>query len=300
VHRIILDTDIATDVDDAMALALAMRMPDIEIAGVTTVYGDVRLRARLAKKLLALGGRPDVPVFAGIERPLLQKREVWWPGHEGAGVLDDEESIAFESRHAVDFMIETVLSRPGEISIVAIGPLTNVAAALIREPSVAGHVREIVVMGGVTRLADNALELPPIEHNIKSDPEAAAVVFGSGAPIVMVGLDATMRVKIGRDEQNALTGSPDPMLNALGVLIGHWLEQLGQDWTYMHDPLTVALLADRSLARLERMRVRVEYDHREPSGTTVAERDAQGNVEVALQADSGKFLELLMERLTGA
>ena len=92
-ERIILDTDIATDVDDAMALALAMKSPEIKLEAVTTVYGDVKLRARLAKKLLQFGGCEEVPVYAGIELPLLHNREVWWPGHEGKGVLHDDEAI---------------------------------------------------------------------------------------------------------------------------------------------------------------------------------------------------------------
>lgn len=294
--RMILDTDIGTDVDDAMALALAMRSPEIEIAGVTTVYGDVRLRARLAKKLLTLEGKGGVPVLAGIEQPLLRNREVWWPGHEGEGVLGDE-AIAFEEEHAVDFIVRTVMNHPGEITLAPIGPLTNVAAALIREPRVARSVKEIVLMGGVTRMADNGAELPPIEHNIKSDPEAAAVVFSSGAPIVMVGLDVTMKARIRRAEARMLARSGNPLNEALARLIEKWMDVIGQDWTAMHDPLAVALLADRSLCGMRRMKVSVEYDHRHPSGQTIAVADPTGNVDVCLEVDGPGFVKLLMERL---
>lgn len=294
--RMILDTDIGTDVDDAMALALAMRSPEIEIAGVTTVYGDVRLRARLAKKLLKLEGKGGVPVLAGIEQPLLRNREVWWPGHEGEGVLGDE-AIPFEEEHAVDFIVRTVMNHPGEITLAPIGPLTNVAAALIREPRVARNVKEIVLMGGVTRMADNGAELPPIEHNIKSDPEAAAVVFSSGAPIVMVGLDVTMKARIRRAEARLLARSGNPLNEALARLIEKWMDVIGQDWTAMHDPLAVALLADRSLCGMRRMKVSVEYDHRHPSGQTIAVADPTGNVDVCLEVDGPGFVKLLMERL---
>ncbi|TJY42151.1 nucleoside hydrolase [Cohnella pontilimi] len=294
--RMILDTDIATDVDDAMALALAMRSTELDLVGVTTVYGDVKLRARLAKKLLHLGGRPEVPVFAGIEKPLLHNREIWWPGHEGDGVLGDEE-IPFEEGHAVDYLIDTVMKSPGQITIVPIGPLTNIAAAIIREPRVAQNVKEIVLMGGVTRLGDNGAELPHIEHNIKSDPEAAHLVFTSGAPIVMVGLDVTMKVKIRREEVRMLESSGDPLNAALAKLIERWLDVIGQDWTAMHDPLAVSLLIDRSLVQTKKMTVKIDYDHREPSGQTVAWADPAGRVDVCLDVEASRFVKMLMERL---
>ncbi len=296
--RMILDTDIATDVDDAMALALAMRSPEIVLEGVTTVYGDVRLRASLAKKLLHLGGRGEVPVMAGIEKPLLHNREVWWPGHEGEGVLGDGD-VPFDDEHAVDFIIRTIMDNPGQITLVPIGPLTNIAAAIIREPRIAAHVKEIVLMGGVTRLADNGAELPAIEHNIKSDPEAASLVFSSGAPIVMVGLDVTMKVRIGRKEWSELKRSGDPANAALARLIERWFGVIGQDWTAMHDPLAVAMLVDRSLCRTKQMKVRIEYDRRHPSGQTIAEFDPAGNVAVCLDVDDRFFVALMMDRLLG-
>jgi purine nucleosidase len=296
ITRMILDTDIATDVDDAMALALAMRSPELELTGVTTVYGDVNLRARLAKKLLRLGGRTDVPVYAGIGRPLLGNREIWWPGHEGEGVLGDEE-IPFEEGHAVGFIIDTIMKNPGQITLVPIGPLTNIAAALILEPRIAENVKEIVLMGGVTRLGDNGAELPPMEHNIKCDPEAASVVFSSGARIVMVGLDVTMKVKIRRDEVNMLERSGDPLNAALAKLINRWLGVINLDWTAMHDPLAVSLLIDRTLVKTTRMKVTVDYDHRHPSGQTVAVQDPAGRVDVCLDVEGPRFVRMLMERL---
>jgi purine nucleosidase len=294
--RMILDTDIATDVDDAMALALAMRSPELQLEGVTTVYGDVRLRARLAKKLLLLGGRGDVPVYAGIEKPLLHNREIWWPGHEGDGVLTDED-ITFEDVHAVDFIIDRVMANPGQITLVPIGPLTNIAAAIIREPRVAENVKEIVMMGGVTRLGDNGAELPHIEHNIKCDPEAASLVFSCGAPIVMAGLDVTMKVKITRDEVRLLEESGDPLNTALAKLINRWLGVIDLDWTAMHDPLAVSLLIDRSLAATKKMNVHVDYDHRHPSGQTVAVQDPNGRVDVCLDVDAPRFIRMLTDRL---
>jgi purine nucleosidase len=294
--RIILDTDIGSDVDDAFALALAMRTPDIRIEGVTTVYGDVWIRSRLAKKLLHLGGRPSVPVFPGIREPLLRNRNIFWAGHEDM-LLADGEPLHIENKHAVDFIVETVMNHPGEMTLVPIGPLTNIAAAMIREPEIARRVKEIVMMGGVCRLGDNGAELPATEHNIRCDPEAASVVFRSGAPIVMVGLDVTLKVRITSEEQAKLKASGDPLNAALAESLKRWLQYTKRNWTAMHDPLAVSLLIDRSLVTTRKMNVQVEYDHRHPTGQTVATADSNGNVDVCLDVDAPKFLALLMRTL---
>jgi purine nucleosidase len=298
VNKIIIDTDIGSDVDDAMALSLAINSNEINLIGVTTVYGDTTLRAKLAKKLLQLGGSEHIPVCAGIEKPLLHNREVWWSGHEGEGVLTDE-TITFETEHAVDFIIRTIMENPGEISLIPIGPLTNIAAAIIREPQIVKNLKEIVLMGGVSRLGDNGLELPPIEHNIKCDPESASLVFSSGAPIVMVGLDVTMKVRINRDDIKQLEDSGRPLNLALVKLINRWLEYIKLDWTAMHDPLAVSVLIDRSIVQTKRMNVKVQYDHQHPSGQTIATLDEAGNVEVCLNVDNEKFKELLFRKLLG-
>ncbi len=295
-NRIIIDTDIGSDVDDAIALALAMKSPEISLEGITTVYGDTLLRARLVKKLLHLGGRDEVKVYAGIEQPLLRNREIWWTGHEGELLRDDEEWHV-EQTHGVDYIIETVMNNPGEITLVPIGPLTNIAAAIIREPRIARQVKEIIIMGGVVRLGEQAADLPYIEHNIKCDPEAASLLFSSGAPVVMVGLDVTLKVRISTSDRNKLFDSPLLLNSALARSIDTWLRFKERDWTAMHDPLTVSLLIDRSIVRTRRMNVHVEYDHRHPTGQTIAVPDENGNVEVCLDVDNERFLKLLMSRL---
>ncbi|MCQ6559112.1 nucleoside hydrolase [Paenibacillus mendelii] len=296
-NRIIIDTDIGTDVDDAMALALAMRSPEIVLEGVTTVYGDVDLRARMAKKMLQLGKREDVRVFAGIQEPLLRRREVWMAGHEGKGVLTENDYLEYEQKHAVDFIIETVMANPGQITLVPIGPLTNIAASLIREPELASSVKEIILMGGVTRLGDNGLQLGTLEHNIICDPEAAAVVFESGAPIVMAGYDVTLKVIITDDERRRLQQTGDPLNMALAGLLEEWFAFVKQPQTCMHDPLTVSLLIDRTLVKTKKMKIHVEYDHRPRTGQTVAVLADDGNVEVCLDVDQDRFITLLMDRL---
>ena len=114
-ERIILDTDIGTDVDDVMAVALAALSPEIQVEGITTVYGDVDLRSRMVVKALKMLGREDIPVFAGARDVLLKNREIWWLGHEGEGLLTEEDSnLEYDRRHAVDFIIETVMDNPGD------------------------------------------------------------------------------------------------------------------------------------------------------------------------------------------
>jgi len=296
-NRIILDTDIGSDPDDATALALAMISPEIHIEGITTVYGDVDTRTRLARKLLQLGGRREVPIYNGIKETLLLNRDVWWAGHEGEGVLDGDEHVD-SAGHAVDYIVKTIMSNPGDITLVAIGPLTNIAVSILREPDIIRNVKEIIIMGGVTRLGDNALELPAIEHNIKCDPEAASVVFSSGAPITMVGLDVTMKVKIGSKEIDELIATGKKLNLALAEVITRWLKFIQMDSTAMHDPLAVALLIDKSLVRTRQMKVKVEFDHREPSGMTVAIPADDGNVAVCLDVDNERFINLLLNRLS--
>ena len=186
--KVWLDTDIGTDVDDVVALSLALLSPEIELVGVSAVYGDVALRSRMALKMLALAGRDDMPVFAGCERPLLGERPVYWAGWEGEGLLGPEDECLEPSpKHAVDALIEAIDENEGEVVLVSIGPLTNVGLALTKDPTIAHKVRLLLVMGGVCRLGAGGLDLPFAEHNVACDPEAASIVFRCGAPTVMVG-----------------------------------------------------------------------------------------------------------------
>jgi len=298
-NRIIIDTDIGSDIDDALAIALALRSPELKLEGITTVYGNSDLRAKMVAKMLQLSGRTDVPVMAGLDNSLLRNRPIWMAGHEGDGLLEEGEVIVYDARHAVDFIIERVMSHPGEITLIPIGPLTNIATSLIREPMVAKNVKEIVLMGGVTRLGDNGADLRIVEHNIVCDPEAASVVFSSGAPIVMVGLDVTLKVQITEKERQELIRSGDPLNLKLADMMGRWFDFVKEEHTFMHDPLTVSLLIDRSLVKTRKMSVQIEYDHRPKTGQTVASFTEDANVDVCLDVDSDRLVRLLMRRLMG-
>lgn len=235
-HRVILDTDIGTDVDDLMALALLLGSPSVELVGVTTVYGDTALRARLAQRVLSMAGS-SVPVHAGVRQPL-SGRDVWWAGHEGA-LYPDLDAEAYASDDAVGYLVDTVLASPGEIDLVAIGPLTNIAAALLAEPRFAEAVGRVWIMGG-----DFAGDTS--EHNLLSDSEAARIVFDSGMTITITGLEVTRRIDIRRAELDRIERS-----GALGALIRAEIEQWwafwNEEWNVPHDPVTVLTLTHPEL-----------------------------------------------------
>lgn len=326
-QRVIIDTDIGGDPDDAMAIALAVASPELHIEGITTVYDDVDYHARRIAKLLALArsGSPaaqtDIPIYNGLSATLLRKRKPPWAaagqpageqrdqaasehrdqaesGGDGeAGDLLDGTTPAAVAGRAVEFLIETVMKHPGEIVIVAIGPLTNIAAAIILEPRIAERVQRIIVMGGVARFGLAGADLPPIEHNIQCDPEAASVVFSSGAPLVMVGLDVTSKAVAGWPEVERLTRSGSPLNKALADVIRRWLRRIGMPATPLHDPLALALAIDHTLATTRRMRVDIVYDQGAYTGYTIAVPDEDGTVEVCLDVDSERFLRLLFHRL---
>ncbi|MFC4006164.1 nucleoside hydrolase [Nonomuraea purpurea] len=227
--RVIFDTDIGTDVDDALALAVLLGSPEVDLAGCTTVYGDTLLRARLAKRLAKLGGRAALPVIPGAVKTLTD-RNVWWAGHEGK-LFPDLDTERVDPGDAVAYLVDRVTSAPGEVDVVAVGPLTNIAHAITAAPSFARDVRHLWIMGG--RFDD-----PEPEHNLKSDPEAAAVVFASGAPITVTGLEITTTVRMDAGDVSAIAGA-GPLGEALKAEIEQWWRFWNEEWNCPHDPITV-------------------------------------------------------------
>lgn len=296
--RIIIDTDVGTDVDDAIAITLALKSPELKVEGITTVYGNTILRSQIVLKLLKLMSIDDVPVAAGIERPLLREREIWWPGHEGKGILSDEDrDLRPIDKHAIDFLIEKIMKNPGEITLVTIGPLTNIAAAIIKEPKIIENLKEIVMMGGVARIFDNAPELPYIEHNIKCDPEAAAVVFNSKIPITMVGLDVTLKVPIDRSHLQKIRNVGTKLNNTLARLIEIWWDFLKSDSSCMHDPLALSYCIKPEFLETINCKVIVETQGKHTVGQTIVIPDESSNIKVAYGVDNEKFIEFLMDRI---
>ncbi|TMR21846.1 nucleoside hydrolase [Nonomuraea turkmeniaca] len=226
--RVILDTDIGTDVDDALALAVLLGSPEVDLLGCTTVYGDTLLRARLAKRLVRLASRSPA-VIPGAAKTLTD-RPAWWAGHEGR-LFTDLDTEEVDSGDAVAYLVDRVSREPGQVDVVAVGPLTNIAHAITASPSFARDVRHLWIMGG--RFDD-----PKPEHNLKCDPEAAAVVFGCGAPITVTGLEITTTVRLDGVDVSSIGGA-----GALGAVlkaeIEQWWRFWNKEWNCPHDPITV-------------------------------------------------------------
>ncbi|GAB2614913.1 nucleoside hydrolase [Paractinoplanes abujensis] len=314
-RRIILDTDIAmgapgSDIDDGFALALAIDLSDQSLELVTTVNGniDVDTSTVLALNLLDRLGRPEIPVVRGARTPLRR------PVHEHpardrvAGVRAELAGRAPAPGRAPTAIMEHVLACPGEITIVAIGPLTNVAIALALEPAVATAVKEIIVMGGAFMRTTSLLSMPG-EFNIWVDPEAASIVLGSGAPLRFIGLDVTLQVALGRADADRLIATGRPFAEYAGRCAHGWIDYLreaypGQEFLTapMHDPLAVAVASRPHLVTWRPARVEVEVCSDITRGVTVADLLAsrhppEPNCLVATDVDSPAFIDFFLNHV---
>ncbi|MFT4041187.1 MAG: nucleoside hydrolase [Thermomicrobiales bacterium] len=214
IHPTIVDTDIGSDVDDILALALLARAPEVRLIGVTTVYGNTLLRAQIARWVCDRLGRADVAVIPGRQETLTG-REIWWPGHEGVGIADLEETPVATEQTAVDYLCQTAQEHAGELDLIAIGPLTNVAAAIQADPAFASRLHHLYIMGGVFWQARG-------EHNFVCDPEAAEIVMRSGVPMSVCGLDVTKQVWLDEQDVVALAASRNPVGATLADQVRRW------------------------------------------------------------------------------
>lgn len=249
---VLLDTDIGDDIDDALALALILRSPEIRLHGVSTVFGDTTCRARLAAHLLNVFGRADVPVAAGIATPLLPRHRP--SGVPQAAILDPREELpALSNLSGPQLIIETALAPPGRLTLLCIGPLTNVASALQQEPHLFMAIRSIVMVGGTSGL-------PFADWNVRSDARAAQIVLASGIPITMLGWNITTRCQLRERDVELLRRQHSPQAQLLYKLLAIW-QQYRPRWhpalPYLHDPLTVVALCQPSLLRFEEMTARL-------------------------------------------
>lgn len=298
-RRVLLDTDIGSDVDDLLALALALSSPEIRLEAVTTVSLDAQQRARLAMKVLKTAGRDDVPVISGLSKPLLRKGEVVWGRYDGHAI--DISEIPEPTRgDAVGFLVSSIMDSPGELTLLTIGPLTNIAAALITEPALARKVKECFIMGGIVYNTPNHNDLR--EYNVSSDPEASSIVFTSGMPITMVGLDVTLKVALDRACIKRISASRRPLaLLAASAAADYQEKVVKRPWNHLHDPLTVGVLVDKTLVQTESMTVSLETHGALTNGWVVAKRappESPNCVEAAVGVDAEQFLDFFEKRLT--
>jgi inosine-uridine nucleoside N-ribohydrolase len=277
---ILLDTDIGTDIDDAFALALILQSPELDLLAVTTVAGDTQARARLAAKMLHEAGRSNVPVAAGEpgpSQPIDQTR--WADGLAGPPLVKEK---------AVDLMRREFERRPGEITLVAICELTNVAALLKSDPSIGRKIKRIALMGGsIAHGYDQDLK-PAAEWNIKSNPAAAQVVFSSGVPILMAPLDVTAMLQLDDAARRRIFTRLTPTTNALALLYHLW----GQETPTLFDPMAVAMLIDPSLCEVKELAVEVDGQ-----GFTRVVEGKPAHVTAGMRTDPAKFFAFYLRRV---
>lgn len=272
-HRVVLDTDMGSDVDDALCLALALRSPEVELVAITTVGNESLQRARITAKLLALDGALGVPVYAGCRVPLQMGDGFNWFGHEGEGLLEPTEEPALESEHAVD-ALRRLLRAHDDLDVVAVGPMTNLATALVLEPDLAARIRSLTIMGGHIREAryGGHVFAPGVDYNLCSDPHAAFVALRAGVPTRLVTADVTLKTWLTAREVERIAGAGSDFHRALATQVEIWTPVQKRIFAsagcavdddnvaFLHDPLTLACLYDPSFCTFERLDVETAID----------------------------------------
>ena len=280
--RVIIDTD--PGVDDALALLLAMRSPELKIEGITPVAGNVPLELTLpnALRMVEVAGRTDIPVAAGAPSPLVRRlvTATYAHGENGLGgaVFPHPKTKPIPGR-ASDFIRRTVRKYPGEVTLITIGPLTNVALALRDDPEMAPMVRSLVMMGG--SLSGGNIT-PAAEFNVYVDPEAARIVFQSGIPLTMVGLDVTRKTTLTEEHVRTLEAARNPVSQAAAKIGRSVLEHNRQEGFLvgpnMHDPLAVASFINPQLVKLQDYYVDVETTGELTAGATLGYSPVAGDL----------------------
>ncbi len=306
-RRIIIDTDPGQD--DAVAILLALASPEIEVLGLTAVAGNVplHLTSRNARMVCELAGRTDIPVFAGCDAPLERKLVTAEHVHGKTG-LDGpdlpEPTMALQDRHAVDFIIDTLRAEPaGTVTLCPLGPLTNIASAFRRAPDIIDRVQEIVLMGGAYFEVGNYT--PAAEFNIYVDPEAAAEVFASGIPLVVMPLDVTHKALVTGPRNEAIRALGTPVGKAVAEMTDFFerfdLEKYGSAGAPLHDPCVTAYLLKPEIFSGRHINVEIETVSELTLGMTVADwwgvSGRAPNATFIGDLDSDAFFTLLTERL---
>lgn len=304
--RIVLDTD--PGIDDAMAILLALASPEVELAGVTVTGGNCTMEQGVQNGLdvLALAKATHIPLAVGVGHPLLRKpfTAPETHGSSGLGYAQLPPSPAQPcNEHAVDMIIREIMEHPGEVTLVAVAPLTNVAMAIRKEPRIVEAVREVIIMGGALRVDGNTT--PLAEFNVYVDPHAAHIVFHSGMPITLVPWDITRDVMFTQTNVDYLLERPNPITKAIQELTRFYIEfhlnYFGYAACSINDPAALALAFMPELAKTQEVYVDVEYGSEITMGKTVADflpmLNKQPNMKVVTEFDTPRFIELFCERI---
>ncbi len=305
--RIILDTD--PGADDALTILLMLASPEVRLEAITTVHGNVGIEktTRNALALLEFLNRKDIPVARGCSRPLIKDSHVESGNVHGASGLGQtnlpEPTSQPVAAHAVDYLVQRFLAEPKELTLFAIGPLTNIALAIRQEPKFAESVKEIVIMGGAIRSSGNMT--PQAEFNIYEDPHAAHVVFNAGIPITLIPLDATYQCLLSSADVERLRPTRSPIAKFIRDVtadyMAFYLKYEGFSGCALHDPLTLATIIAPQLLRLEEHYINVDISGGVSEGKTYADlmkvTKRPANMRVALDAKGRDFIELFLERI---
>lgn len=316
-HKIIFDTDfVLPPQDDGFALILALHSPEIEILGITTVAGnDSRERATSdVLRMLEIARREDIPVYSGANMPLVHEKSEfatqthgrWWsddppPPPPGGFARKQAETMS-----AADFIVKTVKQNPGEVIILAIGPLTNLAIAIRQEPGLAGMIKQIVIMGGaIASLPDGGGNVTPnAEFNFWVDPEAAKVVLRSGAPIILSPLNVSRKSVFTLEWYEKLVSVETPLTRLIRERMEPYRDRFSRFRMFMYDQLAVATLIDPSLFTMKELYVDVDRNHDINYGVSVGGEKlwpgAEGaqKIQVEYDLDFDRFIQLYIERMT--
>ena len=285
--KIILDTDIGDDIDDAFALALALRSSELDLVGITTAWGDTALRARLVNRFLKDTGAPSIPVLVGIatQSKANFSQADWAQQGEPSPSQPD----------AVTFLLDQARKSPDEITLIAIGPLTNLGAAIDRDPEAFRKFKRIVLMGGSIRRGYGDLGYgpdkgPQPEYNIYSDVSAAQKLFASGVPIFMMPLDST-QLLLDETKRTLLFATGSPTTNALAALYFQWVRANRTPTATLFDVMAVAYAVDPQLCPVTPLHIAVD-----DKGMTLPGPGAS-NASACLSSDSEQFFRFLLPRL---
>jgi inosine-uridine nucleoside N-ribohydrolase len=283
-EKVIIDTDIGDDIDDAFALALAVRSPELQVLGVTTTFGDTQLRAKLAERFLSEVGRPDIPIAAGVPTPpkgVFTQRPYAERGHFDPKAEPD----------AADFLLQQIRRFPGEITLIGIGPLVNVGAAIDRDAATFRRLKRVVIMGGSIYRGYGDVGFgtphpPQPEWNILNDIPAAQKLFASGVPLYVMPLDST-QLKLDEVKRAFLFRQGTPMTDALTLLYHEW----GQQTPTLFDAMAVAYAVKQTLCPVQGLHIRVDE-----KGFTRPEPGA-ANAQVCLDSSPDPFFQFLLKRI---
>lgn len=300
--KVIMDVD--TGIDDALALMVAFKSEMLNVLGVTTVVGNipVYMATENTLRVLKLLGHEEVEVYEGCTRPL--EREGGFKeavhGERGlAGQLKDMDTKEKNRMHAVDFIIDEVNKAPGEISLIMLGPSTNLAAALRKDPSISEKISEVYIMGGAFEVPGNIT--PVAEFNFYADPDAAYEIIKSTLNTKIIGLDITTKARFYEDELDILDRETDLgnfLYNILSCYMNHTFKDINRKSCSLHDPLVTASSIDESLIQFRDDFVDIEKDSRLCDGQSISYFNRSGyvpNTKVAISHDDKRFKKMLLD-----